>query len=914
MSPVGSSRRCPTCSGPLAGPDIACPACGPGSLSPPTATAATHVRPDPGPARAPDAGRYGPGDVLARRYRIVERVGKGGMGEVYHGDDLTLDQPVALKLLPEQLARDPERLKGLKSEVRLSRQVSHPNVCRVYDITEADGLCFLSMEYIRGEDLRSLLQRIGRLPADKAAQVARQLASGLAAAHEKGVLHRDLKPANVMLDERGHARIMDFGLAAVTGTVDAGEIRSGTPAYMAPEQRAGREVTERSDLYSLGLVLYEIFTGRRAFPLAGSAEPPPPPSSLVPGLDPAVDRIILRCLEPDPDRRPASALAVRAAFPGSDLLTLAVARGETPPPELVAEAGDFAALSPAAAWLCLTGVALALAGAVWLAGKTRLTSLVPLPKSPEVLAADARATLEALGYPAGRSDRTRGFSRDSGYVDHLMAGPRSPDWWRLLARGEPSVVRFWYRESPVYLVPHRTTEFFPTEFDPPVAVPGMVSLELDTRGRLRRLEVVPAETDEAGGGVREPDWSGLFARAKLDPATFTAVEPRWLPPAFADRRAAWEGRYPDAPEVPIRVEAAAFRGRPVAFRVVEPWTAGGTDRPGWVRSWDVVSANWLRVAHIGFHFSLLLGLGLLARRNLRTGRGDRRFAFRLAAVLFVLVMLQWLLATHHVPERSEFELVFGGLYRAFFAFGLGWLFYIVLEPYARRLWPRTMISWMRLLDGRLRDPQLGRDVLIGCLWGAGYAILVPASRLAPLWWGCSPPARSPPSSRHAARPRRRPGGRGRDARRRREPHDAHPLPVRRPPSPALSPAADLARDRRALDGIHPPLLLQLRVPPDRLLDHGLASLLLSLRLGHDPGRHRHDRPSRRLPADERPRVVARVRDRARRRGVPGAGRLRLPGVARRATRVRGPARGEMRATEGSTRSLRKSTRRARERS
>jgi serine/threonine protein kinase len=174
------------------------------------------------------------------------------MGEVYHADDLTLDQPVALKLLPEKLAGNPERLKGLKVEVRISRQVSHPNVCRVYDITEADGLCFLSMEYIRGEDLRSLLQRIGRLPADKAAQVARQLASGLAAAHEKGVLHRDLKPANVMLDERGHARIMDFGLAAVAGTVEAGEVRSGTPAYMAPEQRAGREVTERSDLYGLG--------------------------------------------------------------------------------------------------------------------------------------------------------------------------------------------------------------------------------------------------------------------------------------------------------------------------------------------------------------------------------------------------------------------------------------------------------------------------------------------------------------------------------------------------------------------------------------------------------------------------------------------------------------------------------------
>jgi hypothetical protein len=661
------------------------------------------------------------------------------MGEVYHADDLSLDQPVALKLLPQRLARDPERLKGLKSEVRLSRQISHPNVCRVYDITETGDLCFLSMEYIRGEDLRSLLKRIGRLPADKAAQIARQLASGLAAAHDKGVLHRDLKPANVMLDERGLARIMDFGLAAVAGTIDAGEIQSGTPAYMAPEQRAGREVSERSDLYSLGLVLYELFTGRRAFPEAGAAEPPPPPSSLVEGLDPAIDRVILRCLERDPSRRPASALAVRAAFPGSDLLTLAVARGETPPPELVAEAGDFAALSPAVAWLCLTALALALVGTVWLAGRSRLTSIVPLPKSPEVLAADARATLEALGYPTRERDATRGFSRDTGYIDHLMAAERTPDWWKLLARGEPSVIRFWYRESPTYLVPYRTTEFFPSEMDPPPSVPGMVSLGLDTRGRLRRLAVVPPDRDDSGGEVLEPDWGCLFAQAKLDRASFAAVEPRWLPSTFADRRAAWEGRYPDAPEVPIRIEAASLRGRPVAFRIVEPWTAAATaDNPGWVRPWEVVSANWLRVAHIGFHFSLLLGLGLLARRNLKSGRGDRRFAFRLACVLFALVMLQWLLATHHVPERAEFELFFGGLYRSFFAFALGWLFYIVLEPYARRLWPRTMISWVRLLDGRLRDPQLGRDVLIGCLWGGGHSVFVQAYLLASAWRGGLP--------------------------------------------------------------------------------------------------------------------------------------------------------------------------------
>src|SRR5262245_56574363 len=182
------------------------------------------------------------------------------MGEVYRADDLKLAQPVALKFLPPELDREPSRLMQLHNEVRMARQVSHPNVCRVYDIDEVDGHTFLSMEYVDGEDLSSLLKRIGRFPEDRGLQVARQICAGLAAAHERGVVHRDFKPANVMLDSAGQVRITDFGLAGVTGEV----LRAGTPAYMAPEQLSGGEVTSKSDIYALGLVLYEIFTGRRA--------------------------------------------------------------------------------------------------------------------------------------------------------------------------------------------------------------------------------------------------------------------------------------------------------------------------------------------------------------------------------------------------------------------------------------------------------------------------------------------------------------------------------------------------------------------------------------------------------------------------------------------------------------------------
>src|SRR5688572_21451968 len=273
---------------------------------------------DPTRTTAPDAApeptrgaQLAPGAVLAGRYRIVAPLGAGGMGEVFRADDLKLGQPVAIKFLPASVGDDPARLARLFAEVKLARQVSHPNVCRVHDVGETGGLHFLTMEYVDGEDLASLLRRIGRLPQDKGIEVARQVCIGLAAAHERGVVHRDLKPANVMIDGRGRARLTDFGLAVLADEAPAGEV-AGTPAYMAPEQLAGEPVTPRTDVYALGLVLYEVFTGRRAFPAPSSPgaaprdrhAPPPPPSSIVPDLDPSLERLILACLDRDPVARP----------------------------------------------------------------------------------------------------------------------------------------------------------------------------------------------------------------------------------------------------------------------------------------------------------------------------------------------------------------------------------------------------------------------------------------------------------------------------------------------------------------------------------------------------------------------------------------------------------------------------------
>ena len=208
--------------------------------------------------------RFAPGAVLAERYRIVAALGRGGMGEVYRADDLKLGHAVALKFLPRALSANPRLLEYFRAEVRNGRQVSHPNVCRIYDIGEFDGLTFLTMEYIDGEDLASLLRRIGRLPPDKALEIAHQLCAGLSAAHDVGLVHRDLKPANIMLDGRGHARITDFGLAVALSDSAGRQEPAGTPAYMAPEQRAGAPATVKSDIYSLGMVLFEIFTGKHA--------------------------------------------------------------------------------------------------------------------------------------------------------------------------------------------------------------------------------------------------------------------------------------------------------------------------------------------------------------------------------------------------------------------------------------------------------------------------------------------------------------------------------------------------------------------------------------------------------------------------------------------------------------------------
>jgi serine/threonine-protein kinase len=712
-----------------------CPACGSPSEDPKTTTSPARQEKPPSSASRPSrridpkAGRFVPGALLGERYRIVALLGRGGMGEVYRAQDLTLGQDVALKFLPES-AKNEETLGRFRQEVRIARSVSHPNVCRVYDIGEEDGQPFLSMEYVDGENLSALLKRIGRFSPERALEVARKICAGLAAAHLKGILHRDLKPANIMLDSRGEILIMDFGLASLAGEVAAGDVQSGTPAYMAPEQLSGKEVTARSDIYALGLILYELFTGKRAYEGRGFAEvlreraesTPSTPSSVVKDLDPVVERVILRCLESDPAARPASALAVSAALPGGDPLAAALAAGETPSPQVVANAGATVGLGRGAALLTLglavLGLALTL---VPLSFRTNATDRLGL-LAPEVLLEKTRDLLQRLGYEAAPRDQASALSYDFDFMRNLDSRKDldAAAWDKIFA-GRPTLGIFWYRSSLDTLV---TFDFHddlmtPGEItfsDPPTTQAGMINLSLDARGRLRSLLVLPPEKDEAPQkGTGEP-WDALFAAAELDPSTFAKADPVWTSLAASDSRAAWMGHWPGTSD-PLRVEAASFHGKPVFFALVSPWT-----RPGRTPQPTGPGARTSEITLLIVATLVLGGAVFLAYRNHSRGKGDQAGALRLGIAVFCAQLALFFCRVHLAPDLSIFGLGLVAIGNGLFLSVITFVLYLSLEPYVRKHWPQTIIAWSRILAGRVRDPLVGRDVLYGVILGVAWVL------------------------------------------------------------------------------------------------------------------------------------------------------------------------------------------------
>jgi hypothetical protein len=654
-----------------------------------------------------DEGRYLAGTLLGGRYRILGLLGRGGMGEVYRAMDLALGQAVALKFLPHEASRNPRLLERFRGEVRVARLVSHPNVCRVFDIGEVEGTPFISMEYVDGEDLASLLTRIGRLPGDKALQAARQICAGLAAAHDRGVIHRDLKPQNIMMNKRGDVVIMDFGLAAIADQLSGAEVRNGTPAYMAPEQLRGAAVTPASDVYALGLVLYELFTGKRPYEaknlqhlidLQESARLTSM-TSIASDVDPAVERVIRRCLDPDPLKRPPNPISVAATLPGGDPLAAALAAGETPSPELVANSGRVEGLPLHYSIPCLVLIVASLAIAVVAVGRHRAYALDSQALAPDVLAHSAREIAVSFGYNDPPADSAVAIEHRGDLVYYLQKKPAPQPWPTWLLAESP--LRAFYRESPAPMVAPPQGEL--ARQNPPMAVRGMANISVDGHGRLLAFLGVPR--DRAGAATPEDG----FRAARLDIARFQEISPDFVPSHASDTVRSWQGVHPAIPDMPLTVRMASWRGQITQFEVLYPWqktAAGAPSAPSLLTRAreDFV----LALPFIGAFFA-----ALVARRNWKLGRTDRQGALRVAIARFLLGVVFWIGYTHPVPTADMVGLFKNAAADTLLSSMLLWLVYLAVEPAIRARYPHAMITWNRLLAGRWLDAQVCGHILIG---------------------------------------------------------------------------------------------------------------------------------------------------------------------------------------------------------
>jgi len=683
--------------------------------SEPPASASSHLS----HSSIADEGRFIPGTLLAGRYRIVGLLGKGGMGEVYRATDLTLGQSVALKFLPPAARDNRFLLERFHGEVRIARQISHPNVCRVYDIGEVDGMPFISMEYIDGEDLASLLPRIGRLPADKAIETARKICAGLAAAHSKGVIHRDLKPHNVMMNKRGEIVIMDFGLAALADQLSGPEARNGTPAYMSPEQLKGTEVTSRSDIYALGLVLYELFTGKRPFEAKSVAElirrqesaQLTSMATIAADVDPAVENVIRRCLDPDPMRRPENALVVAGALPGGDPLMAALAAGETPSPELVASAGKTEGMSVRYAIACLITILVCIGVTPFIKQRTEAFLQTTADYPPDVLKQKAREIATQFGFRQRPADTALWLDQRLELINWMNVRPQPRNFAEWLGAESPVMAN--YRESSAPM------EGFPdgsvTSTMPPFTTSGMTQVLIDAGGRLRGFTGVPPTQPPKDAATVED----VFRAAQLDLSKFSEVAPVTVPPVATDRLQAWEGAHPSIPGLAIHMEVGSWRGRITYVKFRWPWTkdTGTHKQNAWIADAQEIVAPILGSA------LLLVGV-LYARRNWKLGRGDRKGALLVGSVLCILNLVAWATSVHAVPTATMLDFLMEALAGSIFKGAIFFVLYLALEPALRHRWPHSIITWNRAMAGRWRDAQLASDVLIGAAVGALMIVVV----------------------------------------------------------------------------------------------------------------------------------------------------------------------------------------------
>jgi serine/threonine-protein kinase len=394
----------------------------------------------------------------------------------------------------------------------------------------------------------------------------------------------------------------------------------------------------------------------------------------------------------------------------------------------VAAAGETEGLRARWAALLVAVTVTCVAVLPWLARPLSLHRMVPYEKTPAALEDRARELLVRLGHTEPAYDSSTGFAHDHDYMNDVDAKDKSPHRWDGLRSGSPPVAQFWYRDGPRSLV---GTDMGGGVYwaNPPQIETGMRGVRYDLRGRLLSFYAVPPQQDPpAASRPADPDWSELFVEAGLDRASFREVPSEWTPPFYSDVRAAWEGAMPERADIPLRIEAAGYRGRPVYFRQITSWTRPERTKPLGLTPTQRMAG----VAAVAFIVSIFILGGLLARHNLSLGRGDRTGAMSLARYLFVMGVLAWAFhAEHAFDVFQELEMTFRDVGLVLLFSAVTWTMYLAIEPYVRRRWPHTLISWTRLLSGRVQDPLIGRDVLIGVAAGAFMAVAIALFRLMP---------------------------------------------------------------------------------------------------------------------------------------------------------------------------------------
>lgn len=643
-------------------------------------------------ARSRDWRRLAPGTIIGDRFQIVRYLGRGGAGEVYRARDLKLGDYVALKTVSELAQRD-----ILIQEVKQARKVTHPNVCRVHDFVETPESAFLSMEYVEGEDLQQLISRVGKLDNDVVARLFQDICLGLAAAHRTGLIHRDLKPSNILINEAGSALVSDFGIAVDFGFNEQGVLGPGTPAYMAPEQALKQEVSVRSDIYSLGLILYAMLTGETLLPEDSVGvrrfhlEQDALQKLNGQNLDDEWARILTLCLAKAPMSRPGAVENIIAELPGAtDPLASALLAKRTPSPILVMASGGSPGLSRRSVVVWSSVAMVALVGRLALDGSMHILTLRPWPLTEAELLGRAVESLDALA-PGSSTN----YWRSTILLDTSTLESFEPD-------GAEAALS-WVRDGvPSYA-------YFRTSFSKAPIGPnglsrgGVSTVDLSPEGHLIRFKKTYDESEESSAPIKDVVSEGeIFSLTGLNMEGFerSVGEEVAGQPVSAESQS-WRSIGSDSPVVSVSIRRE--EGRVNSFSVA----ANEVDEPlqpnPFVFGEEVNAVIVLLATPIAFF-------------NQIRGRTDLRGAGTLMVTLGILALMLGVFEEfqHWASDRSlSFIVLLENLSVRLFG---SLILFLACEPFIRRRWPELLVTSTRLLHGRLLDPRVGRDVFVGIVF------------------------------------------------------------------------------------------------------------------------------------------------------------------------------------------------------